>query len=339
MAFLCVKPCDFNRWRSFCVLCVAVAIGCLAGCAASTPSVPEGPAAKAGVRIEPAMFGGVPSSRAVTAHYLIDTTLDDPDMVQNVAQVMEGALAQYRKLAPGVPQSPDPLKCFVFATRNQWAQFTQANTGDDAKIYLRINRGGYAVRDWYVAYYIGDRETLSVAAHEGFHQWVGRHFRRRPPPFLEEGLATLFEYVAWEGDLPRWRWDINPARRGGLERALQNGFLMPLPELVTMHAGQVVTQQLWKVETFYAQAWAFARFLYDGQGGKYRPALQRMLADLAAAATPNTGGPLPQGYWDPRSARPMLEHYLGEPLTEVDKEYQAFIAETVQAQYQAKSPY
>jgi hypothetical protein len=305
----------------------------LSGCGSPRAVGPaEGPVAKTTVSVTPATFGGVASKKVATPHYLIETTIEDRELVDNLAQVMEGALGQYRKLTPGVPITDRPLLCFIFANRNQWAQFTEAQTGDDAKVYLRINRGGYAVGDWYVSYFIGDRETYQVAAHEGFHQYVGRHFKRRPPPFLEEGLATLFEFVDWKDDLPRWRWQANPNRLGGLERSVRQGLLLPLPELCTMHAGQVVSKQLWRVETFYAQAWALARFLTDGEGGRYRPALQRMLADLAADRVPLPGfdrSP-PPGTWDPRTARPLLEHYLGKPIEQIDREYQAYMARLVE---------
>jgi hypothetical protein len=314
---------------SFCVLhCLFFVLHFLVpGCAARPPaSPPEGPAARAAVAVAPATFGGAAGRRVTTAHYLIETTLDDADLVDRVAQVMEGALGQYRKLAPDVPPTDRPLECFVFANRNQWAQFTESQTGQDAKVYLRINRGGYAVRDWYVAYFIGERETLSVAAHEGFHQYVGRHFKRRPPPFLEEGLASLFEAVEWERDLPRWRWSSNPTRANGLTRAVRDKATLSLDELCTMHAGQIVSKQARRVEAFYAQAWGFARFLMDGQNGKYRDGLARMLADLAAdrGAAVNAG-PGPQGLWNPRTARPLLEHYLGGDLDQIDGEYQAYL--------------
>lgn len=288
--------------------------------------------------VTPETFGGVPSRKITTPHYVIKTTIDDEELITRLPQIMEGALAQYRKLAPGVPASDKPMQCFVFADRNQWAQFTEAETGDDAKVYLRINRGGYAVRDWFVSYYIGDRETLSVAAHEGFHQYIGRHYKRRPPPFLEEGLSTLFEYIEWENDLPRWRWEVNPNRLNGLERSVNQNLTMPLTELISMHAGQVVSKQLWKVETFYAQAWAFARFLADGQNGRYRPALAKMLADLASNRVPIEGFQRldPPGMWNPKSARPLLEHYLGKSLDEVDREYQAYMKQIVRSRHQER---
>ncbi|MDB5295826.1 MAG: hypothetical protein JWO31_1809 [Phycisphaerales bacterium] len=323
-----------GRQRAIAAWAVLSVVLVLSGCAAAPPSNPAvGPAAKSPVTVTADRFGGVASHKVVTPHYLIRTTIDSPELVENLAQVMEGALGEYRKLAPGVPLTADPLLCFVFADRNQWAQFTEAQTGGDAKVYLRINRGGYAVRDWYVSYFIGDRETYQVAAHEGFHQYVGRHFKRRPPPFLEEGLATVYEFVDWQNGLPRWRTRLNPHRFVGLERSVEQQMLTPLAELCTMHAGQVVSKQLGRVEAFYAQAWAFARFLDDGEGGRYRPALQRMLADLAAdrVPLPEFARPTPPGTWDPRTARPLLEYYLGESLERIDRQYLAYVRQLVAA--------
>ena len=65
-----------------------------------------------------------------------------------------------------------------------------------------------------MAYFIGDLGTYSVAAHEGLHQFLARHFKSRPPPFLEEGMACMFEDVKWDGDLPRWDLLVQPDPAG-----------------------------------------------------------------------------------------------------------------------------
>jgi hypothetical protein len=147
-------------------------------------------------------------------------------------------------------------------------------------------------------------------------------------------LATLFEFVDWDKELPRWRIRTNPNRIAALERALKQETTMPLGELCAMHAGQVVSKQLWKVEMFYAQAWGFARFLMDGEDGRYRPALQRMLTDLAAdKALVANAGPGPNGVWNPATAKPLLEQYLGKKIEEIDREYQAFLKKMVADMY------
>lgn len=287
------------------------------------------------VKVEPWSFGSVPGRKLITPHYVIYTTMTDADVLAGVAQVMEGALSQYRRLAPDVLPSGQPMACYLFQTREQWAAFTHSRTGADAAVYLQINRGGYTVRDWYVAYFIGDLGTYSVAAHEGFHQYVARHFRSRLPPFLEEGLACMFEEIGWEsgrgGPLPRWNFATSRSRLAGLRSAYEGGYLVPLEQLAATHAGQVVDQPAGQIEAFYAQSWAFARFLWAAEGGKYRPTLRRILAEAAGGSLFNTGTSRrnDDGLWDPESASPLLEHYLGADLREVDRSFRKYIQQLV----------
>src|SRR5438270_6430897 len=153
-----------------------------------------------------------------------------------VPQVMEGAYAQYELLVPGVALSGKPMDCYIFYDRMEWNDFTKQTTGQDASIYLQIRRGGYALKDRYVAYFIGVNGTASVAAHEGWHQFVSRNFKGRLPPFLEEGLATTFEGVEFNGGLPRWNPSINPLRAQALRRTVDEKQLWPTEQLIRMHA-------------------------------------------------------------------------------------------------------
>jgi hypothetical protein len=300
----------------------------LAGCS-GTPRVDRysGPESRAAVSVEPWSYRGESARLLKTPHYRIHTTIADEEVVQDVAQLMEGALQQYRAIAPGVPVSSEPMECYLFKDRAEWAVFTKTRTGADANIYLQIGRGGYTVRDWYVAYFVGDVGTYSVAAHEGWHQFVARHFKTRPPPFLEEGLACLFEEVKWRRGLPAWDLARNNGRRNGIRNALDDGTMIPLARLVAMHAGMVVDRPGREVEAFYAQNWAFARFLWDGEDGRHRPALQKLLADAAAGELFSDGGltTAPSATWQPRSAKPMLEHYLGMPLADVETAYLRYV--------------
>ena len=295
------------------------------GCAGA--AAPRERQAETTVKFEPWPEAGRDGLIARTDNYLIHTTIHDRDLLRTLAQVMEGALAQYRQFTPGVRLSARPMECFVFATRAEWARFTAEKTGDDATVYLKINKGGYAIRDWYVAYFIGDVGTYAVAAHEGWHQYVARHFKSRLPPFLEEGIATMFETITWSGGEPRWSLSVNPVRAERLRRAIERNDLWPLESLITMHAGDVVTLPGERIETFYAQNWAFAQFLWEADDSRYRPALQRMLSDLAAGeaipgATPRNTSSL---LWNPNSAKPLLEHYLAMPLHEIEQAYLAYV--------------
>lgn len=303
----------------------------LTGCTSSPPPAPRtGPIAGTDERLEPWAFPGADSARKLlTPHYIIYTTLTDDEIVEKLGQLMEGAFDEYQRVAPGLPLTDTPLECYIFDNRRQWAQFTQLRAGDDAKIYLRINRGGYTAGDSYVAYFVGDLGTYSVAAHEGWHQFLARHFKTRPPPFLEEGLACLFEHVEWKGGLPRWDLSSNPARLASLRHATATAALIPLADLCSMHAGQIVAKSPGRIEAFYAQSWAFARFCREAQGGKYRPALEKLLADCAAgsayepAAEPSDR----PWHWDRTTARPLLERYLGEDFSAIDRDFQAYVAQ------------
>lgn len=315
------------------LLSAAIGLALLAGCARTGggTTVLDGPDGAARLRSEPWAYGQRPGQRVRSAHYLIHTTIDDPAVVDALGQVMEGALAQYRRLAPHAPLNNRPMECYLFQYRNEWAAFTRRHTGADAPIYLQINRGGYTFGDKYVAFFIGDVQTYSVAAHEGWHQYVARHFKHRPPPFLEEGLACLFEQVRWEQDLPRWDLTSNSNRIRGLRNASRSKSLMPLRQLISMHAGQIVNGTSFQVEAFYAQNWAFARFLWDAEGGRYRPALQRMLSDAAAGRLyrDNIARQPGSTEWDPSSAAPLLERYLEMPLPQIERAYRAYIRKIV----------
>src|SRR5687767_4177675 len=93
------------------------------GCASSgggdrsTPPVP--------LRVEPWSVEGQAGRKVSTPHYVIYTTMHDVELVESVGQLMEGALAQYRRLAPGVPLTDRPMECYLFQWRTQWAAFTK----------------------------------------------------------------------------------------------------------------------------------------------------------------------------------------------------------------------
>ena len=308
------------------------------GCSQQEP-VSRGPAKQSLVEFQKLSISGAEGTRVVCPHYLIYSTLSDAQTLRHVADVMEGALAQYQSLAPDIRLSDRPMECYLFDTRDQWAAFTREHTGEDSRIYLRVNRGGYTVGDWFVAYWIGEAATYSVAAHEGWHQYVARHLKGRLPPFLEEGMACLFEQVQWDGELPRWDLSANHARLASLRSAEAGQKLYPLEQLVRMHAGQVVGKPPSQIEAFYAESWAFARFLHDGSDGRNRPALRRMLTDAARgglfadSSRSLADGPL----WDPSTAKPMLEHYLGMSLPEIDREFRGYMQQLVNAP-QAETP-
>jgi hypothetical protein len=252
---------------------------------------------------------GPPGGRVLeTEHYRLHVTTPSARFNRQLAETMERAIDQYERLAPTPTtiEQDGKLDGFVFALRDEWADHTRETTGPRAAIYLQIGRGGYAHGDSFATFLHGRPQTLAVARHEGWHQYVATRFERRPPPFLEEGLATLVEYGFIDNDMTRPRGNIGRLRE--LRRAVQRQRAWPLSTLLTMHAGHVVGRDGREIETFYAQAWAFARYLAE----EHPRALRAMLADYAA------------GEADPRPAR-ELEKHLGKPFAEISDGYEAFV--------------
>jgi len=320
---------------------IAILLGALffvpAGCAQHPKSsiVSIAPPAPGTIGFQPGTVDGAPGVVVELPHYRICSTMADRTILTQIGQVMEGALGAYQSLSPNVPLRGGPMECYIFQSRSEWAAFTKAHTGEDATVYLRVNRGGYTVGDWFVAYWIGTPATFSVAAHEGWHQYVARNLEGCLPPFLEEGMACLFEQVEWVDGLPRWNLSENLPRLVALRAAADTGQLYPLAQLVRMHAGQVVGKPSGKIEAFYAQSWAFARFLLEGDGGGHRAALDRMLADAARgrlyadSSREFNRGPL----WDPATARPMLEHYLQMSLPQIEDSFARYVRQVVDSSH------
>lgn len=250
-----------------------------------------------------------------SAHHLLYTTLDDPWRVESSIATLEAAYDKCVEIT-GVrpPADSTPQNAFLFKLRSEWEAFTRSRAGAAAPIYLRLDRGGYTLGRACVVRDQGEHDTLVVLAHEQMHLFIANHFEARPPPFLEEGLATLLERV----DVSQDRVAIEVGRSGGralrLGAVIKAGELMPLRQLLSMHAGNVVGLGGPEVDAFYSQAWAFARFLREADGGKYRPAFVRLIDDSAT-------GRLASSLADDPA---LVERYLGQKLEAIQPEYERF---------------
>jgi hypothetical protein len=320
---------DFNRVNQTAGIALLALIFLASGCAApSAPPIGQwfGPTTPATVSIQNLPQLDATARVVKTAHYDIYTTIGDTELLNKIAQLMEGSLTAYQTLAPDTQVSKTPMECYIFRERNQWAEFTREHTGEQAPLYLQINRGGYTIGDWYVAYYIGEGSTLSVAAHEGWHQFVARHFKGRLPAFLEEGLATMFEGVQFKNGVPCYNLSINQNRAILLRSAIESNSLWPLEDLIGMNAGQIVARPGNKIDAWYAQAWALGRFLWDGDNAAHRPILRQILADTADGTIYDPTGPHHNRLrgWSALGAKAMFEHYFGESFDKIEADYQTF---------------
>jgi hypothetical protein len=245
------------------------------------------------------------------------TSIQDSKRRVELVTALEAAFSAYCDFTGYTPPRDAPrMECYVFQTGAEWVKFTLAETGEMAPVYLQTRRGGYTFGKLFASRDAGVQDTLTVASHEGLHLFIATHFTARPPPFLEEGLACCFESVRRSDHRITINVGENYARQRRLALAVQEKKLQPLRKLLAMHAGQVVGLNVLEVETFYSQAWAFVRFLMEGEGGKYKPALLRLIADAQAGRL--SSDELPDN-------PAMMERYLGTKLEALQPEYDRFV--------------
>lgn len=308
--------------RSSLCLIASLFLLVLGGCAKTTPPVPAG-----ATNVQPWLIGSVRGWAYRSAHYRICTTVTDAALLARFIRVMEAAHERYAARYP-VPSGRDwPLEIDLLRTDQEWRDFTAAVAGAEAEGYLLVGTGGYTLGDRFVCR-SGDKAALfSVAAHEGLHQYMARHFRTRLPPSIEEGLATMFETVEVSGDSVRFDFASNPRRQAALARLTADSTI-PLDQLLQMNAGDVAGAGELS-ERYYAQCWALARLWTTDQ--RYHDGFRRLTSLCAmqrveALSEPDAG---PTAY-RPAAVQPLLQQYVapdwpafvaayGQSLTDLSK--------------------
>jgi len=220
-----------------------------------------------------------------TPHFRIHTTAARPLLLDRVPGFAEIALASYRTALGPLPEPGARLDTFLMNTRPQWESMTRRIAGPQAQTYLRIPRGGFALRGKGVYYDIGPRDTLSIAAHEGWHQYTQATFRYNLPLWLEEGIAAYFEGFRWDTSdrtLPIFLPWSNPQRFDALRKAQAQDRLMPLSVILNSRPQDLIEHTDGRVLTYYAQVWALTHFLNEGANPIYRDGLVRLLQDASA---------------------------------------------------------
>ncbi len=276
-------------------------------------------------------FGSTQGRRIVTPHYEIFTTVADERLLETFPELMEAAYEMYADLAPAAREPAEPMQVYLFATRPQWERFTRHFTGPRAEAFLQIRNGGYSERGVTAIQYVSHQTTFPIMAHEGLHQYLYHHLTAWAPAWLNEGMAVACEGQRWEGarlrEFDAWH---NPVRRNALADALLRNELFPLRELLATHAGRVIRGSTRGVATYYAQLWAFYLFLREGEEGRYRSGLDRLVHHLGAAgadmpAIAAAPGGAPPEVFSPGEA--VFVQFISTDVAAVEREYRRFIRE------------
>ena len=280
-----------------------------------------------------------PGLKLTTAHYEIFTTLLEPLMLRQVPGFVESAYRAYQGQLPEPIETSSRLTIYLFATRQQWEDFTRFFAGARSDLYCKLKAGAYYLNGACVAYNIGRERTFMVLGHEGWHQFNSRHFTYRLPSWLDEGIATLFEVHRGEKGLYYFEPGRNGYRLGALRKTLINGNMIPLRELIGVNPGEVLaTDEDDAVSAFYGQSYALVRFLREEDYGKRLRDYHKMLLgglngdwplsenDKRIAADRN----IPRTIRWNRTVGPMLfEYYIGDDFEGIEKEYIAFCKKIV----------
>jgi hypothetical protein len=283
------------------------------------------------VAVEPWSFSGHAGLSIRTSHFSIYTTVKDPVYQHLLVRVLEAAGDRVSSYAPDF-RLPRPLDCYIFDSRGQWERYTRDHAGPNAPLYLQISAGGYSREGVLAAYDIGRDRTLSVVAHEVFHQYSWLAFKDRLPSWLEEGLAAQNEAVEWRGLTPVFTPELNNARFDALRRALHDGRLIEFPELLSTHAGRIIRLPQSSVDAYYAQLWSLALFLE--RSPVYAPRLRTLLADAGAgrltavlAGTSVTHNEIDDftEHWNSVAGPLYAQHYLANDLSGLERDYLAWV--------------
>ena len=314
--------------RALGVLLGAVASGAgLSGCS-PTPAAPAFTLTE-----QDWAYGRRDGKRLTTDHFDIYTTTTDTGLRDGLPLFLESAYRQYETLIPLSGEPDTKLQTYIFANRGEWERYVRENFASRYPVYSRISAGGFAEGNRCVVYYMQRIYTLSVIAHEGFHQYVGAHFAQAIPAWLNEGLACYCETFHVRDDVPIFTPTENAFRANSLRESLAADSLIPLKEMLDTDAGRIIVQsQSTKTRAYYAQAWALVCLLRHGMNGKYSAGFKQMCADVGArvmhtrARAAQIAAPQPS---QTSFGESVFRAYITTDLESFEKEYRQYLRQLV----------
>ena len=236
--------------------------------------------------------------RIVTSSFRIHTTMRSEEFKRLMAIFSERAMAHWTTALATLPAPDRPLDTYVFGSRDEWAAHTRMKLGTEAGAYLALGRGGYTSNAEAILYDIGPGDTLTILAHEGWHQFTQSLFRQELPPWLEEGIAAYMEghRISPESGEPVFTPWRNFERFGELRDAVRRGRTVPIDQILDSTAQEYLADGRDRLLTYYAQVWALVHYLREGEDGTYGAGLSRLLADCVAGRVSETlrSAPMPQ---------------------------------------------
>jgi hypothetical protein len=180
---------------------------------------------------------------------------------------------------------------------------------------IEATLGIYFDRNRESHFFAGDDQDPGTIAHEAVHQFfyesaprATRHLAATANVWAVEGVACYFESLTPIGENS---YHIGGPDAGRLQAARHrrtvDNYYVPLAELAAI--GVEDWQQRPDLPRLYSQSAGLASFFIDGQGGKYRDAFRRLLAEIYAG----------------RDDQQTLAEATGVGYEELDREYLEFM--------------
>ncbi len=346
-------PGNAGRWlRLSALLALTAAGGLLTSCSSDPRAAPTTTSGSMGIITEPApvvepatatvtsepwTFESAVGRLITTPNFRIYTTATSEAMLTRLPTFSEAALKHYTSALVPLPAPDAPMETFIMGNRPQWERLTLRVMGSDADPYLQIARGGFAARGRAILWDIGRRDTFTIAAHEGWHQYTQNNFEDPLPIVYEEGIATYMEGFRWtstDRTTPQFLPWANWERFGQLRETVAENRLLSLDELLREAPQDLMARGGDSPLDYYAQVWALTLFLLEGDDGAYRDAFTQMVTDahrgtLRTRIREGLGGRSASIHVMRRRGIDVLSLYTGVPTSSLNGKYQEFMRTTV----------
>ncbi|HVF68625.1 MAG TPA: tetratricopeptide repeat protein [Pyrinomonadaceae bacterium] len=204
--------------------------------------------------------------------------------LRRVAVRLEEFRSALARLIPDGPKDAGaPTTVVVFRDDAAYQPFKPVLRGQTASYVAGYFQPGAEVNyitlaldsDW-------SRGPASTLLHEYTHLLVNNYFRHAPL-WLKEGLAEFYSTARLSKDRRRvWTGAELPGR----VRQLRGAQLIPLRTLFEVEQDSPYYYESGKRGLFYAQSWALAHFILNGDGGARRARLPRFVELLASGVAP-----------------------------------------------------
>lgn len=272
---------------------------------------------------------GFEGSQLLTEHYDLRVTVKDSMLLEYAPVFIEATYREYRKLMPPPQEKEGRQVVYVFDNRPEWVIFTrQFAHPSQVETYMHIHSGGYMdhLRAVSVFWDVGRDNTLSLMAHECWHQYLAFYFPEPLTAWLNEGMACQWESFDLQGREPIYQPARNHLRRSDLRDALLEGNeLIPLDELLGMNPGYAVTQTGATVRNYYAQVWSLVLFLRQSES-PYHQGFLDLLADAGTERIDHAVRAYRAVHGDETLSEGeiIFRHYITDNLPDFESEYRNY---------------